>query len=201
MYIIMHGDKNGFLHSTKKSIGIKPISLLKQLRKRFPLEKKFYICCCYSNFCFPNGTEEYNGVSLTPMIWSNYPVSHYMIWGQKITKRIMENWNLPLPTEEKENEKTEIIMIKEWCQKHHLNFNNLTTIDKREENGCTWNEFLKGNEIELCNKLSINYELVEDNYYDAIDFVRKIFEILFPNYKLHFYRIGNMIFPHYLEKR
>lgn len=199
MYIIMHGDKKGLLHSTNKSIGIKPICLLKQLIKKFPSEKEFYVCCCYSNYCFPNGVVEYNGATLAPMIRSNHIVSHYMIWEHEITRSIMKQWKLPFPVEVKEE--TKIILIKEWCQKHHLNFNNLVTVEKENE-GWSWNEFLKGNEFELCNKLNINYDkLVQDNCYEAIDFVNAIFKFIFPNYKLHFYRIGNMLYPYYLEKR
>ena len=199
MYIIMHGDKNGMLHSTNHSIGMKPLGLLKQLHKKFPLEKEFHVCCCYSNYCFPNGIIEYNGITLSPMIWSNYPVSHYMIWEERITKCIMEQWSLPFPEEVKE--KTEIILIKEWCQKHRFNFNNLVTVDKENE-GYSWNEFLKGNEIELCNNLSINYdELIQNDCYEAIDFIIAIFKIIFPKHKLHFYKKGNMIYPHYLEER
>lgn len=199
MYIIMHGDKNGLLYSTEKSIGIKPINLLKQLHKKFPLEKEFYVCCCYSNYCFPNGIIEYNGTTLSPMIWSNYPISHYMIWEGRITKCIMQQWSLPLPEEVKEE--TKIILIKEWCQKHHLNFNNLVTVDENYE-GCFWNKFLKGNEFELCNKLNINYEeLLQNGCYEAIDFVIAIFKIIFPKHKLHFYRRGNMIYPYYLKER
>ena len=199
MYIIMHGDKNGLLHSTEKSIGIKPLALLKQLHKKFPSEKEFYVCCCYSNYCFPNGVVEYNGAILTPMIWSNYPVSHYMIWEGKITKCIMKQWTIPEPTEIKKE--TKIILIKEWCQKHRFNFNNLVTVDK-EVNGYFYNEFLKGNEFELCNKLNIDYdELVQDGCYEPIDFVFAFFKIIFPKYKLHFYKRGNMIYPHYLKEK
>ena len=201
MYIIMHGDKSGRLHSTQQSIGIKPINLLKQLHKKFPSEKEFYICCCYSNYCFPNGVVEYNGVTLTPMIWSNYPVSHYMIWEDRITKCIMQQWLLPFPEEVKEEE-TKIILIKEWCQKHHFDFNNLVTIDENYE-GETWNSLLKGNEAEICKKLNIDFDNLLEKYccWDANDFVRAIFDFMFPNYELYFYKRGNMFIPHYLSEK
>ena len=176
------------------------MSLLKQLSKKFPLEREFFVCCCYSNYCFPNGTIAYKKATLTPIIWSNYPVSHYQIWNGKITKSIMTQWNLPLPEEHIE-EMNEIILIKDWCQTHHINFHNLITIDKENEGYC-FNKFLNGNrnEIELCNKLNINYNfLLENGCYEATDFIIEIFKIMFPNHKLHFYKQGNMIYPHYLQ--
>ena len=198
MYIIMHGDKNGLLHSTQQSIGIKPINLLKQLHNKFPSEKEFYICCCYSNYCFPNGIVEYNGITLAPMVWSNYPVSHYMIWEQEITRCIMQEWKLPLPEEVREG--TKIILIAEWCQKHHLNINNLVTITD-QRTGVTI--LLKGNEFEICEKLNIDFDNLLEKYYwwDASDFVGAIFDFMFPNYELHFYKRGNMFIPHYLSEK
>ena len=36
---------------------------------------------------------------------------------------------------------------------------------------------------------------------DASDFVWAIFDFMFPNYKLHFYKRGNMFIPHYLSEK
>ena len=202
MYIIMHGDKSGRLYSTQQSIGIKPINLLKQLHKKFPSEKEFYVCCCYSNYCFPNGVVEYNGVTLAPMVWSNYPVSHLEIYNGVITSCIMQEWNLPYPKEETEEE---IILIKEWCQQHNIRFKELITVDKVEEiDGYSFfhNDFLTGNEIKLCNNLHVDYEEVVESVsgVEAVDWIKSAFQIYFPNYKMHFYRKGNIIYPHYLSK-
>ena len=80
------------------------------------------------------------------------------------------------------------------------NINNLVTIT--DQRTCV-DILLKGNEFEICEKLNIDFDNLLEKYYcwTASDFVRAIFDFMFPNYKLHFYKRGNMFIPHYLSEK
>lgn len=191
MYIIMHGYKNGLLYSTENSVGIKPEKLLKQLIKKFPKEKIFYICCCYSNYVFPKGDIEYHGIKLIPMIKTNNAVEHYIVnpttWEKQ--KTISKIWNVPFPKEKKDIHK---IDIKEWCQKQHIKFKNICCLEK-------YGSFLfKANREEIAYKLKI--DPYNDEVYDDFDFLIYMFQKIFPEYKLETYMIGKTIYPHFLYK-
>ena len=207
MYIVMHGGKDGKLYSTTTSIGMKPLSFLKQLIKKFPKEKTFYVCCCYSKYCFPNGKVEYNGATLIPMLLTVHPVHAGMYLDNGgVRKLISSQWETPLPWEGTDEE-AEHIKIKDFCIKNSLSFKNLGLVEKEDPyyEGIYRLYFLKGNQEDILKKLNLNlnilYNYFEDVFYDDDEFLRAVLKFIFPNYRLRYLKIGNIIYPNFLEKK